>query len=278
MNQKLNSEEGRIIMTDREFIESFRHYQKKGNWWCDFHPIAKLVFCLSFGFMSLIVFKWQAGLAIFILAGIIAIFTPAKKTYFITLGVMFVVGCLFTVAVRLYVHMGDPGPVAFYLFGKAVPKAAVISCLDLIFMIEGFLGIFMTFFLTTEMRDLCYSFEQIGMSPSATFMVLSTFSGIASIKEKLNSVRESQRARGIETEGSLIVKIKSILPVLFPVIISSMTGVEDRTLAMDARAFAANGKHTALRKVAPAKPVEKLIAVLALIICVAGSIAGRIYL
>ena len=267
-----------MTMTDQEFIESFRHYQKKNNWWCDFHPVAKLVFCLSFGFLSLIVFKWQVGLAVFLLAGLIAIRTPARKTYFITLGVMFVAGCLFTVAVRLYVHMGDPGPVAFYLFGKAVPMAAVISCLDLIFMIEGFLGIFMTFFLTTEMRDLCCCLEQIGMSPSATFMILSTFSGIASIKEKLNCVRESQRARGIETEGSLVVKVKSILPVLFPVIISSMTGVEDRTLAMDARAFAAKGKHTALRRAAPAKPVEKMVAALAVILCIAGSIAGRMYL
>lgn len=265
-------------MTDQEFIESFRHYQKKGNWWCDFHPIAKLVFCLAFGFMSLIVFKWQVGLAVFILAGLIALQTPARKTYFVTIGIMFVVGCLFTVIVRLYVHMGDPGPVAFYLFGKAVPVAAIISSLDLIFMIEGFLGIFLTFFLTTEIRDLCYSLEQIGMSPSATFMVLSTFSGIASIKEKLNHVRESQRARGIETEGNLIVKVKSILPVLFPVIISSMTGVEDKTLAMDARAFAANGKHTALRKVAPAKPIEKIVAVLALVLCIAGCIAGKMYL
>ena len=74
------------------------------------------------------------------------------------------------------------------------------------------------------------------------------------------------------------MKVKSILPVLFPVIISSMTGVEDKTLAMDARAFAANGKHTALRKVAPAKPIEKIVAVLALVLCIAGCIAGKMYL
>lgn len=116
------------------------------------------------------------------------------------------------------------------------------------------------------------------MSPAATFMVLSTFSGITSIKDKLNNVRESQRARGIETEGSFIVKVKSILPVLFPVIISSMTGIEDKTLAMDARAFAANGKHTALRRIAPAKLIEKLIAVLAIVICITGTFVCKKYL
>lgn len=265
-------------MTDMEFVESFRHYQKKGNWWCDFHPVAKLVFCLALGFTSLIVFKWQVGLAIFALAGIIVLQTPVWKKYFAAVGIMFIFGCLFTVIVRLYVHMGDPGPAAFYLFGKSVPWSAIISCLDLIFMIEGFLGIFLAFFMTTEMRDLCYCLEQIGMSSTATFMVLSTFSSIASIKGKLNNVRESQRARGIETEGSLFVKIKSILPVLFPVIISSMTGIEDKTLAMEARAFAAEGKNTSVRKVAPAKAGEKIVAVLTLILCIAGCVLGKMYL
>ena len=254
-------------MTNQEFIDSFRQDQKQENWWYRFHPITKMIFCLALGFMSLFVFKWQVGLVIFLIASVIAMTTPIYKKYFATIGIMFVVGCLFTVIVRLYV-----------LFGKAVPMAALISCLDLIFMIEGFLGIFLVFFMTTEMRDLCYCLEQKGMSPSATFMVLSTFSGIASIKDKLNNVRESQRARGIETEGSFIVKMKSILPVLFPVIISSMTGIEDKTLAMDARAFAANGKHTALRRITPAKFVEKLVAVLAVVICIVGTFVCKKYL
>jgi energy-coupling factor transporter transmembrane protein EcfT len=116
------------------------------------------------------------------------------------------------------------------------------------------------------------------MSSTVTFMVLSTFSSITSIKEKLNRVRESQRARGIETEGNLFVKVKSILPVLFPVIISSMTGIEDKTLAMDARAFAADGAHTSLRKIQPVKWSEKTVAVVAVVISILGCVAGKLFL
>lgn len=265
-------------MTDTEFIESFRHYQKKGNRWCDFHPLAKLVFCLSFGFMTMIVFHWQVGFAVFLLATLIAVTTPAARTYFKTLGIMFLLGCIFTVGVRIYVHLGDPGPAAFYLFGKAVPVTAVVSCLDMVFMIEGFLGIFLTFFLTTEIRDLCLCLERIGLPGTATFMVLSTFACLGSIKEKMGNVRESQRARGIETEGNVLMKVKSILPVLFPVIISSMTGIEDKTLAMNARAFAAPGRHTALRKVEPAKPIEKVLAGGAFVFCAIGTVSFKILL
>lgn len=265
-------------MTDAEFVESFRHYQKKGHWWYDFHPVCKLILVLCMGFTSMIVFRWQVGLAIFALATLIAATTPVIKTYLKTIAVMFLLGCVLTVGVRLYVHLGDPGPVAFYLFDKAVPLSAIISCLDMVFMIEGFLGIFMAFFLTTEMRDLCSGLEQLGMSPTASFMVLSTFSCITSIKDKLNTVRESQRARGIETEGGFVTKVKSVLPVLFPVIISSMTGIEDKTLAMNARAFAAKGKHTSVRKIAPATAAEKIITAAVFVLCAAVCVLGKMYL
>ena len=265
-------------MSDAEFIESFRHYQKRGHWWYDFNPLCKLILVLSIGFTSMIVFRWQVGLPIFVLATIIAATTPIFKTYLKTIGVMFVLGCLLTVGVRLFVHLGDPGPVAFYLFGAAVPVSALISCLDLVFMIEGFLGIFLAFFLTTEMRDLCSSLEQVGMSPTASFMVLSTFSSITSIKDKLETVRESQRARGIETEGNLMTRVKSVLPVLFPVIISSMTGIEDKTLAMNARAFAAKGKHTSIRLVAPPTVGEKALTALVFVVCVAVCVLGKLFL
>ena len=109
-------------------------------------------------------------------------------------------------------------------------------------------------------------------------MFLSTFACIASVKEKLNAVRESQRARGIETEGNLFVKLKSILPVLFPVIISSMTGIEDKTLAMSARAFGVNKKNTALRTIAPATVAEKIIGFGTLTICIVATVLGKIYL
>ena len=180
--------------------------------------------------------------------------------------------------IRLFIHLGDEGPVAFYIFGAAVPVSAVIGCLDLVFMIEGFLGIFLTFFLTTEMKDLCGSLERVGMSPTASFMVLSTFSSIASIKNKLETVRESQRARGIETEGGFVTKAKSVLPVLFPVIISSMTGIEDKTLAMNARAFAAKGEHSSLRLSAPPGGSEIALSVTVFIACVAVCVFGKLYL
>ena len=123
-------------MTDAEFIESFRHCRKRNHWWYDFNPLCKLIVTLALGFTSMIVFRWQVGLSIFVLATIIAATTSAFRSYLKTIAIMFLMGCVLTVGVRLYVHMGDPGPVAFRLFGQPVPVAAVISCLDMVFMIE----------------------------------------------------------------------------------------------------------------------------------------------
>ncbi len=267
-----------ISMTNLEFANQFKNFQKKENYWCNFHPVAKLVFCMSLAFMTMISFKWQVGLGVFILASVIALQTPIAKKLFTTVGIMFLLGCTLTVGVRIYVNLDAEGPIAFFAFGTPIPLAAIIACLDLVFMIEGFLSIFLVFFLTTEMRDLCYSLEELGLPSTATFILLSTFSCITSIKEKLNNVRESQRARGIETEGNAIDRIKAILPVLFPVIISAMTSVEDKTLAMNARAFASPCKHSFLRKIAPATSLEKAIAGSALVFSIIGAVVFKIYL
>ena len=106
-------------MTNQEFIDSFRQDQKQENWWYRFHPITKMIFCLALGFMSLFVFKWQVGLVIFLIASVIAMTTPIYKKYFATIGIMFVVGCLFTVIVRLYVHLGESGAGCVLSFWKS---------------------------------------------------------------------------------------------------------------------------------------------------------------
>ncbi len=53
---------------------------------------------------------------------------------------------------------------------------------------------------------------------------------------------ESQSARGIETEGNVLVRSKAFLPVLGPVILSSIAATEERTITMETRAFYAPAK------------------------------------
>ena len=55
-------------------------------------------------------------------------------------------------------------------------------------------------------------------------------------------IGESQRARGLDTEGSFRARVRGLLPIVGPVIIGSLTDVEERSLALESRAFSRPGR------------------------------------
>jgi len=56
----------------------------------------------------------------------------------------------------------------------------------------------------------------------------------------------AQRARGLDTEGSVWRRIRGIVPIVGPVILGSIGEVEERTLALEARGFSRPGRRTLL--------------------------------
>ena len=55
-----------------------------------------------------------------------------------------------------------------------------------------------------------------------------------------------QRARGLDTEGRLWRRVRGVLPIVGPVILGSIAEVEERTMALEARAFTRPGRRTLL--------------------------------
>jgi energy-coupling factor transport system permease protein len=65
--------------------------------------------------------------------------------------------------------------------------------------------------------------------------------------ERAREIVEAQRSRGLNTEGGFRARVRGILPVAGPLVLSALTEVEHRAMALEARAFAAPGKRTVLR-------------------------------
>ena len=60
--------------------------------------------------------------------------------------------------------------------------------------------------------------------------------------ERAGVIQASQRARGLDTEGSLWARVRGVVPLAGPVILSSLTEVEERSLALEVRAFGRPGR------------------------------------
>lgn len=97
------------------------------------------------------------------------------------------------------------------------------------------------FVMTTHPRAFVFDLERRGVSPRVAFVAVATIEAVPALVERAAVIGESQRARGLDTEGSIRARLRGVLPLIGPVIIGALTDVEERSLALESRAFSRPG-------------------------------------
>ncbi|MFK9092992.1 energy-coupling factor transporter transmembrane component T family protein [Bacillus salipaludis] len=127
---------------------------------------------------------------------------------------------------------------------------------------------FILFFRITEVKDFVKSLEDIGLPPMGAYVVMSTLQIIPEMKRQANTIMEAQKTRGVETEGSMLVRAKAFIPTLTPLILSSIASTEERAITLESRAFSAPVKKTSLHKLSKST-ADRMLPVVFLLILVA---------
>ncbi|MEC0182169.1 energy-coupling factor transporter transmembrane component T [Paenibacillus peoriae] len=100
------------------------------------------------------------------------------------------------------------------------------------------------FFQITKTKDLIIALEKMGTPKKVTYVIMSTLQIIPQMRQQLNVIMDAQRSRGVETEGSLMIRAKAIIPVLGTLIISSFENTQERVITLESRAFTIQRKKT----------------------------------
>ena len=103
-------------------------------------------------------------------------------------------------------------------------------------------------FATTDAPDLLNDLEARGIGRRAVFVLGAALAAVPRAQARAVDVIEAQRARGLDTEGSWRRRLRGVVPLVTPLIIGSLAEVEDRTLALEVRAFGAPGRRTLLHR------------------------------
>ena len=103
-------------------------------------------------------------------------------------------------------------------------------------------------FATTEAPDLLNDLEARGAGRRAVFVLGAALAAVPRAQVRAVDVIEAQRARGLDTQGSWRRRLHGVLPLITPLIIGSLAEVEDRTMALEVRAFGAPGRRTLLHR------------------------------
>lgn len=146
------------------------------------------------------------------------------------------------IAVALVTIFTRPGATVLFVVG---PFDATLEGVDFagkvivrLFVMAAALALFG---LTTSTRDLVVDLERRGVSPRITFAFGAVAGAVPALVERAREVRDAQRARGLNVDGSLRRRIGGVVPLVGPVLIGSLHDVEARSLALEARAFGRRG-------------------------------------
>ncbi|QBD77599.1 energy-coupling factor transporter transmembrane protein EcfT [Ktedonosporobacter rubrisoli] len=119
---------------------------------------------------------------------------------------------------------------------------AYLTSARLVTMVGAMLLVLCTTHPSTLMADL----SRRKVSPTLTYIVISTLQLIPQTQAKARTIIDAQRARGLATEGGFYSRIKALLPLIIPLILGSLQETEERAIALEARAFKARRPKTSL--------------------------------
>jgi energy-coupling factor transport system permease protein len=133
---------------------------------------------------------------------------------------------------------------------------------------------FLWFSLTTRPDHLMTSLAKVGFPSSLAYVIVATIQIAPRFQARAATILDAQRARGVETEGSVRIRIQATLPLVVPLILSSLVDVEERALAVEARGFSRPGKKTSLAEIPEARweLVFRWILVFGMLLILAGRV------
>ena len=132
-------------------------------------------------------------------------------------------------------------------FGPITATAEGLAfALEILARILAISGAVTLFYLTTRPADLVVDLERRGISPRVAFVANASVQTVPAMVERAAQITAAQRARGLDTEGSVWRRVRGVLPIVGPVILGSIAEVEERTMALEARGFTRPGRRTLL--------------------------------
>jgi energy-coupling factor transport system permease protein len=156
----------------------------------------------------------------------------------------------------------------------AATREGLGFALEILARILAISGAITLYGLTTPPSTLVIDLERRGVSPRLAFVANASVQAVPAMVERAEQITAAQRARGLDTEGGLLRRIRGILPIVAPVILGSIAEVEERTMALEARGFTRPGKRTLLWW--PPDSQRQALGRWGLIIALAGLMAARL--
>lgn len=218
-------------------------------------PRLKFLFLIAY-IVALFVARTFYGLAlcaVFIIAATFISKVPFGSVLRSVKGILFLL--VFTALLNLFMHSGEHllvewGIIHIYLEGVLF---ALFLMFRLIFLVLGSALLTLTttpVSLTDGLESLLKPLKYIKFPVHALALIMSiALRFIPTLMDETNRIIAAQKARGADFEsGSLVKRVKAIIPILIPLLISAFRRAEELGDAMDARCYTNSPNRTKYKK------------------------------
>ncbi|KRK89500.1 energy-coupling factor transporter transmembrane component T [Lentilactobacillus sunkii] len=229
-------------MTDQSMLSD--ESAGKSKWYNAVDPITKLLFILDMALLSF------AGTNLIMEAGLITaaflllVFSKISSTTVKALG--FSLFLIFTMLVIQGLFYSKNQTVLFSVLGINFYKEGLMYATTLgsrvlvIILASGF------FMVTTTISENAKYLEQSGLSYKTVYVLMSVCYILPEIMGNMRKIQQAQRVRGVNPQRTILQKLKSVLPVLIPLVIKTLDQSMTRSISLQLRGFD-NPKRKALK-------------------------------
>lgn len=263
---------------EKTYLEKIQIH--KENKLAGLHPGAKLWVALLYTVCTFIVNSihvTKAGLSLFVIPWflVVLILCSASGVLKKSLKALKAVA-LIAVVILVVQTFIVPGGEVLWRFGiLRICEKGLRTAISLSFMVMDIAGIFVWYFQTTSNKEITRALEDSGLNYKATYVFTSSLSMIDILSANSKTIMNAQKARGVETEGNMIVRAKAFFPTLVPLILGAVVGSEERVLTLEARGFSAQCEKTHMFNVEKSgwETAAKAVSIGVTVLLIAGRVA-----
>lgn len=237
------------------------------------NPLTNLYIILALAIISALFGNGTAIICVLVMIGIAFAYRTGKEYLKLWVKMIFFV----TVVCFIFQILFIPGDTVIWkLWVFSITQEGLDKAVSLCSKILGIGSAAILSVKILNLNKLMAVLEKKGVSPTVSYVLISTASIIPQMNKKMGTILEAQKSRGIEMESNLIVRAKAFFPSVGPLILNSIVSAEERAITLEARAFSAPCKKTTLHEI-PDTGTDKAVRILA-IAAVVAAIGGKIVL
>lgn len=214
------------------------------NWFEKLYPSTKAVLVFLLIILSMMSAKYQFQLCLIaatvILSLISSVFTNLVSVFVKSL--LLIVVFLFILQVYFISYPDSQKLFWFIKFSQTGLQTATILASRIVAISLPIIW----YFLVTPSKLIIEALNQTRLSKNVVFVLASTIQVVPQLMYQSTTINNSQQARGIDTKGSIWQRIKTFVPMMGPLVLSSVEQNEEKALTLQARGFSNPVRRTTL--------------------------------